>query len=321
MNSWYYFVYIGLLFALAMFYFKVAQRYRIIDLPNHRTMHEDATIRGGGIIIFFGVLAFSLFMGTPGLYFVTGLLIIGITGLMDDIINLSSNLRFPLQVISIFMILVELDLLSGSLWIILLLIIIATGILNAYNFMDGINGITGGYSLIAVITMVYINNYTYQFTENSFLVTIILSLLVFNFFNFRTKAICFAGDVGSLSIAFIIIYLLLKLIVETQQLIYILFLTVYGIDTIFTLIQRAAKKENIFKAHRQHLFQVLVSKLQVPHLYITVLYVVIQSMINFVVIAAAPINGQKQILYMGILLSVLTLIYFVVKGKMMRSSS
>ena len=321
MNSWYYFVYIGLLFALAMFYFKVAQRYRIIDLPNHRTMHEDATIRGGGIIIFFGVLAFSLFMGTPSLYFVTGLLIIGITGLLDDIINLSSNLRFPLQVISIFMILVELDLLSGSLWIIVLLIIIATGILNAYNFMDGINGITGGYSLIAVITMVYVNNYTYQFTENSFLVTIILSLLVFNFFNFRTKAICFAGDVGSLSIAFIIIYLLLKLIVETQQLIYILFLTVYGIDTIFTLIQRAAKKENIFKAHRQHLFQVLVSKLQVPHLYITVLYVVIQSMINFVVIAAAPMNGQKQILYMGILLSVLTLIYFVVKGKMMRSSS
>jgi len=114
MNSWYYFVYIGLLFALAMFYFKVAKRYRIIDLPNHRTMHKDATIRGGGIIIFFGVLAFSLFVGAPGRYFMTGLFIIGITGLLDDIMDLSSSLRFPLQVISIFMILAELDKLQSG---------------------------------------------------------------------------------------------------------------------------------------------------------------------------------------------------------------
>lgn len=321
MSSWFYILYIGLLFALALFYFKVARKYRIVDLPNHRTMHEGATIRGGGIIIFLGVLAFSLFMDTPGYYFAAGLAITGITGFLDDIMDLPSNLRFPLQVISIFLILAEIDMFSSNLWILLFIIIIATGILNAYNFMDGINGITGGYSLITILTMVYVNNYIHHFAENSFLVIIILTLLVFNFFNFRTKAICFAGDVGSLSIAFIIIYLLLKLIVETQQLIYILFLTVYGIDTIFTIIQRMAKKENIFEAHRLHLFQVLVSKLKIQHLYITALYIVIQSMINFAVISAIPMNGQKQIIYMGILLSVLTLIYFVIKRKMMRLSS
>lgn len=321
MSSWFYILYIGLLFALALFYFKVARKYRIVDLPNHRTMHEGATIRGGGIIIFLGVLAFSLFMDTPGYYFAAGLALTGITGFLDDIMDLSSNLRFPLQVISIFLILAEIDLFSSNVWILLFIIIIATGILNAYNFMDGINGITGGYSLITILTMVYVNNYIHHFTENSFLVIIILTLLVFNFFNFRIKAVCFAGDVGSLSIAFIIIYLLLKLIVETQQLIYILFLTVYGIDTIFTIIQRIAKKENIFEAHRLHLFQVLVSKLKIQHLYITALYIVIQSMINFAVISAVPMNGQKQIIYMGILLSVLTMIYFVIKRKMMRVSS
>lgn len=321
MSSAFYFIYTLSLYVLAIIYFKIARKYSIVDLPNHRTMHSGATIRGGGIIIFVGVVLVSLLLPDPGYLFTGGLALIGIVGFVDDIVDLSSKVRFPLQAISIVMILAEINLLDANVWILLLIIIIATGILNAYNFMDGINGITGGYSLLFMLSLIYVNSNVLEFSNNSFLIFVIITLLVFNFFNFRWKAVCFAGDVGSLSIAFIIIYLLLKLIIESQQLIFILFLAVYGIDTIFTIIQRLALRENIFEAHRMHLYQVLVSRLKVPHLRITLLYIFIQAVINFVVIKAISLRLREQVIYMGLMLILLSLIYIGVKRKLLRKVS
>ena len=112
--------------------------------------------------------------------------------------------------------------------------------------MDGINGITGGYSLILFLTLLWINKYQVQFVDESLLLVIIISLPVFNFFNFRKKAACFAGDIGSISMAFIVCFLLTKLIFKTAQPLYILLLVVYGIDAVFTIIIRLLKKENVF---------------------------------------------------------------------------
>ena len=320
MNNWYYLIYAFLLFALALIYFRIARKYNIVDIPNHRTMHEGATIRGGGIIIFFGILIFSLFYEVPGIYFIVGLTLTGITGFLDDLMDLSSKIRFPIQVVSMLLILIDLNMLGINIWILVAIVIIATGIMNAYNFMDGINGITGGYSLITLLSLVYVNTYIQNFIPNQFLFFIILALVVFNFFNFRNKAICFAGDVGSLSIAIIIIYLLIKLINETHELIYILFLTLYGIDTIFTIVQRIAMKENIFEAHRLHLFQVAVKKTGMPHLIMSLIFMVIQALINFMVILTIPMTAMQQVLYMIIMLFVLSVIYIGLKKKMMAES-
>lgn len=318
MSSWLYLVYALSLFGLALVYFRIARKYNIVDVPNHRTMHSGATIRGGGIIIFIGVLTISFFVHPPGIYFSMGLFIIGMTGLLDDLVDLSSKIRFPLQVISIIMILFDLNLIEHQYWLMLGLVLIATGVLNAYNFMDGINGITGGYSLVVLLSLWYVNAFIQPFVPNSFLIFTIITVVVYSYFNFRNNAICFAGDVGSLSCALIIVYLILKLIVESQQIAYVLFLTLYGMDTIFTIIQRLAMKENIFEAHRLHFFQVVVRKKNMSHLQMSFIYMGIQAIISIIIIKLIPYKTETQIIVSGLMLMILSVVYILIKAKMMR---
>lgn len=315
MNNWQYILYTFLLFAISLLYFRLARKYNIVDLPNHRTMHEGATIRGGGIVILLGVSIFSFFINDVGIYFSAGLIILGITGFTDDLIDLPSHVRFPIQVISVLLILADLDMFGSNILLLILITVIATGVLNAYNFMDGINGITGGYSLVILLSLVYVNNDIQPFVSNEFLLFIILVLLVFSYFNFRTRAVCFAGDVGSLTIAFIIVYLILRLINESQQFIYVLFLTLYGIDTVFTIVQRLMIRENIFDAHRLHLFQVVVSKTRMSHLFMSIMYMVGQAIVNFIVIMLVPMTAAQQLVYSGIMLVLLSILYIGIKSK------
>ncbi len=305
-----------LLYISFLIYFRIARIFKIVDLPNHRTMHEGATIRGAGIVILIAIVVFSLFIRAPGYYVLAGMVLVGITGFLDDLIDLSGKVRIPFQMLSILLIIAELDLLGSSLLLLLLILIVATGILNAFNFMDGINGMTGGYSLVIIASLTYVNNTIFTFIPNSFLVFILLSLIVFSFFNFRNKALCFAGDVGSLTIAYIIVYLIIKLIHETQEITYLLFLTLYGIDTIFTIIQRLILKENIFEAHRLHFFQVAVSKTGMPHLYMSIIYMVIQAIVNLVVILMVPLSFVQQMVYSVIMLLFLSIVYIALKRRM-----
>lgn len=321
MNSIYYIFIAVLLYSAYRLYFRLAKKYNIVDIPNHRTMHEGATIRGGGIVIFIAMSIYSLIAPTPGYYFLFGLVIIGVTGFLDDILNLSGRLRFPLQVTAIMLMAAELHLFGLGIFLLLLVIIVSTGTLNAYNFMDGINGITGGYSLILIISLIYINNFTFLFIDNNFLIFFLLTIFIFNYFNFRSKAVCFAGDVGSLTIAYIVIYLVIKLCLDSGQLIYILLLTLYGIDTIFTIIQRIIRRENIFDAHRLHLFQVAVSKTNMPHLLMSMIYMLVQLMINIIIIALSYKSGEEQLFYVGILLLSIAVSYILIKKKMMTDLS
>jgi len=278
-------------------------------------MHKGATIRGGGIVISIAIIIFSLLSETPGWMFSFGMILIASVGFLDDVIDLSSKIRFPAQVVSILFILADLGMFHLNLACLALIVIVAAGILNAYNFMDGINGMTGGYSLIVLFSLVFVNINVQYFISTSFLIVAILAVLTFNIYNFRNKAVCFAGDVGSLSVAFVVVYLLIKLIFESQQLGYLLFLTLYGIDTVFTIVQRLANKENIFEAHRKHLFQVIVRKTDMPHLYMSAIYMFIQALINFMVILILPMPLENQMIYFGIALVILSLIYIGLKKR------
>ena len=82
-------------------------------------------------------------------------------------------------------------------WYVVIAFIFCTGVINAYNFMDGINGITGGYSLVVLGALAYINCAVTQFVMPELIYIAIAGCLVFCFFNFRKKAKCFAGDCGS----------------------------------------------------------------------------------------------------------------------------
>jgi UDP-GlcNAc:undecaprenyl-phosphate GlcNAc-1-phosphate transferase len=320
MSSLIYLAFIIFLVLTSLVYFRVARSYRIVDLPNHRTMHEGATIRGGGIVVLFGMIVYTLVFYNPGYYFLAGLALLGITGFLDDLIDLSGRIRFTIQAVSIVLILLQLGLIDIPVLWLIVLVVIATGVLNAFNFMDGINGMTAGYSLVFVSTLIYINYFVRSFIEIDFLYGYFLAIGVFCFFNFRKKAVCFAGDVGSLSIAFINVFLLMKLMDATQSFVFIFLLAIYGIDTVFTIIQRLLRKENIFEAHRMHLFQVIVSNTGISHLTMTGVYMLFQAMVNLVVllILSYPLSVQGSIL-LG-LLSLLSISYIWIKHKILAKS-
>lgn len=168
---------------------------------------------------------------------------------------------------------------SLSWWWIVIALIVCTGIINAYNFMDGINGITGGYSLVVLAALAYINKEVVTFVEADFIYTVICSVLVFCFFNFRKRAKCFAGDVGSVSIAFILLFLIGRLIIETEDFSWIVLLSVYGVDSVLTIIHRLMLHENIGLPHRKHLYQIMANELKVPHVMVSSFYMAVQAII------------------------------------------
>ena len=272
-----------LIFVLLIFsifaYFKIADCYNIIDKPNERSSHKYITLRGGGIIFYIGALLYFLFYDFSYPLFALGLTLIAIISFADDIKTVNSKVRILIHFLAMLLMFYDCGLYSLPWFFTFAALIVSTGIINSYNFMDGINGITGGYSLVVMVSFWYINNNITPFIDNNIVYTISLSLLVFNFFNFRKRAKCFAGDVGSVSIAFIIVFLLGKLIVQTQDLTYIIILLVYGVDSILTIVHRIVLKENIFVAHRKHLYQIMSNELEIPHIYVSLIYIAAQLII------------------------------------------
>ena len=274
-----YLIILVLLFIAELFYFRIADKYNIIDKPNERSSHTQITLRGGGIIFFFGALEFFFTSHFEYPWFIFGLTLITIISFIDDIHPTSQKLRLLFHFTGMGLMFYQWGLFELSWWWIIVALIICTGIINAYNFMDGINGITGGYSLIILVALAYINHYRVTFVDPSFIYMMIAAVLVFNFFNFRKKAKCFAGDVGSVSIAFILLFFIGKLILKTNDFSYIILLVVYGVDSILTIIHRLMLHENIGLSHRKHLYQLMANELKVPHITVSSLYMVVQGMI------------------------------------------
>ena len=213
----YYFIILVLLFLAELFYFHIADKYNIIDKPNERSSHTRITLRGGGIIFYLGALTFFLTNQFEYPWFILALTLITFISFIDDIRSTSHGLRLVFHFTVMALMFYQWGLFSLPWWTLLVALIVCTGIINAYNFMDGINGITGGYSLVILVSLAYVNAEVISFTEQSFIYTMICSVLVFDFFNFRKRAKCFAGDVGSVSIAFVVLFLIGSLILQTKD--------------------------------------------------------------------------------------------------------
>lgn len=295
-----------ILIIAAIFYFKVALHYKIIDNPNQRSSHTEPTIRGGGVLFLLSALLFFFWNNLAYPYLISAVLISGIVSFIDDIITVKNRLKFSLHVISVLLVFKQCDLFSAISPVYLLAAgIVVIGIINAYNFMDGINGITGLYSL-AIIFPLFLTE------ENAILKSLelflLMGLVVFNYFNVRLKARCFAGDVGSISIAILIVFLMITRIQQTNSFVYIGLLLVYGIDTVFTILQRLYQKENIFKPHRKHLFQYFCNEKKAPHILVSTVYALLQLGISM-----AVVFGFLNYSTLIILLILLSLIYWFFK--------
>lgn len=304
-------------------YIVLAKKAKIIDTPNHRSSHSNITIRGGGIIFPLAILL-SVFIGNfQSFFFLTGLLIISLISFWDDIRPLSAKIRFVFHLISILLMLYEVGFNLIPLWSWPFLTILIAGIINAYNFMDGINGITGSYSLSILVSFLIINNTLLHFIPNEFIILISLAVLVFLIFNFRKKALCFAGDIGSVSIAYILIYILLKLIVTSNNPIYLLFFSVYGIDATITILLRIKNKENIFEAHRTHLYQILSNEYKLSHLLVSSGYALIQLLIcGIITLSIYNAKSQYIVWIIGtIILLVLVSSYYYIRCRLTKRFS
>ncbi|MGQ1909320.1 MraY family glycosyltransferase [Marinifilum sp. RC60d5] len=298
-------------------YFKIADCFNIIDKPNQRSSHTSITLRGGGIIFYFGVLSFFVYSGFQYPWFFLGLSLITLISFLDDILTLSNKLRLSFHLLSMGMLFYQLELFEFPWYWIVLAFILFIGITNAYNFMDGINGITGAYSLAVLVGLWLINNYYLNFIKDDLIYCTGLSLLVFNFYNFRKKAKCFAGDVGSIGIAFILLFMIGKLLLTEPSLVPVLLLGVYGVDSILTIIHRLILKENIFRAHRKHLYQILANEAKVPHLIVSTIYAIIQLGMNG--FALYLLKSDYSVMTVGLfvisLLLILAVSYVLIKRK------
>ncbi len=275
----YYIIILVLLFVAELFYFRVADKCNIIDKPNERSSHSRITLRGGGIIFYFGALAYFLSNHWEYPWFMLALTLITFISFVDDIRSTSQGLRLAFHFTAMALMFYQWGLFSLSWWWIIIALIICTGIINAYNFMDGINGITGGYSLVILGALAYINSEITTFVEPALINTVLCSVLVFCFFNFRKKAKCFAGDVGSVSIAFILLFLIGKLIIKTEDFSWIILLSVYGVDSVLTIIHRLMLHENIGLPHRKHMYQLMANELKIPHVGVSLIYMGAQALV------------------------------------------
>jgi UDP-N-acetylmuramyl pentapeptide phosphotransferase/UDP-N-acetylglucosamine-1-phosphate transferase len=312
-----YFLLTALFFVVLLIYLKIADHYNIIDHPNERSSHTRVTIRGGGIVFLFaatGALVWHFEFYLP----LCGILLISIISFLDDIYTLSNRIRILFHVASVSLFFIFLDVFAlFSSWEIALLYILVIGIINAYNFMDGINGMTGLHSLVVLSGLQYVNLYKIKFITTDMIWLPTIACGVFLFFNFRKKAKCFAGDVGSITIALWIILLLLKLILVSHAWAYLLFLAVYGVDSILTIIHRLMLKQNIFKAHRSHLYQLLANEQRIPHLLVSSCYTLIQLLIIIFVVVNIELSPIKLF---SILLLPLILFYMLLKTRLQKSN-
>lgn len=327
-----YIIVFGLLLLGMLFYFKIADRYNIIDKPNHRSAHTEITLRGGGIIFplsFFLFLGQMLFFGdhqlnsntveNPNFWiFGLGLLLICVISFIDDVIDLSSKIRLIFHFIAVTLLLYFLSAFQLlPIWAIPICYILIIGILNAYNFMDGINGMSGAYTLVILGSLWYVNQFVFPFVEADFIIYPLLAGLVFLFFNFRKKAKCFLGDIGSMGIAFWILALLGLLMLKTGQIKWIIFLVVYGVETIFTIIERIRLKENIFEAHRRHLYQLFANEKKISHLWVSFVYAAIQLGICAIVVLTDWSDGLTFL----IITLPLSILYILIKKNVKKQLS
>ena len=335
MNIWIiYAIITAILLVLELAYFKIADKCNIIDKPNERSSHSTIVLRGGGIIFpismivwmmlgivleTFGTSDISRAQGLNGLSvqeylpFLVGLVLIAGVSFYDDIHSLPDSVRLVTQFVAMALMFWNLDILHWDMWwVVLLAFIVFVGATNIINFMDGINGITAGYSLAALIPLALLNGLNglsglrvqgvqgvQGFIEPSLLVVAILAVLVFSIFNFRPKgkAKCFAGDVGSIGIAFILLFAIGRLILRTGDVTYLILLVVYGVDGCLTIIHRFMLHENLGEAHRKHAYQIMANELKVGHVKVSLLYMALQLIVSLGFILLCPNNILAHWIY------------------------
>ena len=315
-----------ILLAIELLYFRIAEKCNIIDKPNERSSHSTIVLRGGGIIFMLGLWIWAAIFGFGYPWFLVTVTLIAGVSFVDDIRSLPNSVRLVAQFVAMGLMFYQLDMLHWEMWWgVFIALFVCVGASNVINFMDGINGITGGYALSVLLPLLLINcgaagsvlNAQETFVPTSLIMTVILSDVVFCLFNFRSKgkAKCFAGDVGSIGIAFILLFMIGQLIMKTGDVTYLIFLLVYGVDGCLTICHRILLHENLVEAHRKHVYQLMANELKIGHVTVSLIYMALQMAVSLGFIYLCPNTIVAHWTYLTAALLVLAIAYILFKKK------
>ena len=341
-------IFIALL-ALELLYFRIADRFNIIDKPNERSSHSTIVLRGGGIIFLLGLWIWSAFFGFQYPWALAGVTLIAGVSFVDDVHSLPDSVRLVAQFVAMGLVLWQVCLVDGlsvmgdcgllvKVLVFIAVLIVFVGAADIYNFMDGINGITAGYSLSVLVPLMVVNRLrvepamtggdsamTGEFVSESLIVVTILAVLVFSFFNFRGKgkAKCFAGDVGSVGIAYILLFAIGMLIARTGDVTWLVLLLVYGVDGCLTICHRFMLHEHIGEAHRKHMYQLMSNELKMSHPVVALIYMGVQLVVSLGFVFICPLASDalgislvaSHWIYLAAALVILALVYLLFMKK------
>ncbi len=273
-----------------------AIQHGLMDTPNERSSHEKPTPSGGGIVIIIVTIGIIVPFGycipdsnwywSKIFVYVSGALIIATFGLLDDLRSLPRWIRFASHSLVGFLVIIGFGywnaislpllgkfplgwagLLITFLWIV--------GLINVYNFMDGIDGIAGGQAVVAGVGWALLGWIYGQSMVSLLGLILAASSLGFLFHNWAPANV-FMGDVGSTFLGYSFAVLPIAAAKADPRLGFVGVLLVWPFifDTFITLLRRLHLGENIFDAHRSHLYQRLVIAGH-NHCFVASLYIVL----------------------------------------------
>lgn len=268
----------------AVFYFLekgyiwYANKKGIKDNPEERSSHKNITVRGGGFLFYVAVLGYICYFGFPKLYFFVGLTIISLMSFVDDVYSLSPKTRLVCQMVALALMVSQIS--TSSVGIMLALIVLSAAAVNIVNFMDGINGMLSGMSLVVLGCLQYVNYEVIPFIEPELMWCVLIADLAFCLFNFKKVADCFAGDVGSMAMGYILFFLIIRLVWTSNDFKWIILLGVFLTDGGLTIVHRIFLRENIFLPHRKHAYEIMANELKISHLKVAMIYMIIQVAVS-----------------------------------------
>ena len=318
---------VGLAFLVALVLAPVLVRFAIgrnlLDVPNARSSHEVPTPRLGGLAVVAGVWAAAPFISETFLFLAAATLA-GLVGVLDDFVDLPFWLKAAGQAtvafILLFLVPPPISLAAGPLWPVALLfgVVWVVALVNAYNFMDGIDGIAGGTAILNALFLATFVGTTGLRACLAVLAAAVAGFLAWNI----SPARIFLGDSGSHFVGFFLgaVALYTEPVGEPGSPYgpYLAFLVAAAIftpflfDTAFTLVRRATARKNIFAAHREHVYQRITPD-PASHRQVSIVYFAFSA---FAGIAAVLASGGTLLLLLlaGILIFGLCLIMAFLPG-------
>jgi UDP-GlcNAc:undecaprenyl-phosphate GlcNAc-1-phosphate transferase len=282
----------------------------VMDVPNARSSHAAPVPRGGGIGVYAALSLACAVAAVVGsdvswLPLVVGLAVAAV-GLADDLRGLSGPVRLVLQLLAGSCVAVwatgSIEAGSGRWLALVAIVVLVAGYVNAFNFMDGIDGISALSGAVAGLWFAHVGGRVDEpglTTVGLALAGALLGFLPWN----APRAQVFLGDVGSYGVGLVIAALCAwAWVAGAALMLAVAPLVVYGADTAWVLVKRARGRRSLMEAHREHAYQRLVDELGWSHLTASV----VAALASALVCAAVWLGQDAPVLSMLVALAVAT---------------